>query len=395
MDRNEILVKVQELLLEQRVKIPGWGASPVDRQRFVDRVAESLSSLRLGLQDGDISAEAIALSDMMIGLGVLQPLLVEPGVEEIVVRDGFVQVEQHGRIVDRGQLAPNSYFETLSRRVADESRRSIKADRPYVLVNLEDGSRFTAIVPDLSPTGAAINIRVFSREARTLDNLAKLGAFSPWSTGNGQDNLDALAANPPAFLREVARSAAYSVLVSGEFGAGKTTLLNAMTAEVPPQRQLAVAETFRELQISHPHPLRVVVDPSRPNYPTMDEVLDVAIKRMRPDVILIGEITTPGEALRTMEAANLGKRVWATIHANSAYDAVLALETLALSTGTLPLAAVQLRISRHMHYVVHMAQDPATGRRFLREIAAIRGLRAGGGYDVQTLYRADARESRA
>jgi len=395
MDRNEILVKVQELLLEQRIKIPGWGASPVDRQRFVDRVAESLSSLRLGLQDGDISAEAIALSDMMIGLGVLQPLLVEPGIEEIVVRDGFVQVEQHGRIVDRGQLAPNAYFETLSKRVADESRRSIKADRPYVLVNLEDGSRFTAIVPDLSPSGTAINIRVFSRAARTLDNLAELGAFSPGPARNGQDNLDALAANPPAFLRVVSRSAAYSVLVSGEFGAGKTTLLNAMTAEVPPQRQLAVAETFRELQISHPHPLRVVVDPSRPNYPTMDEVLDVAIKRMRPDVILIGEITTPGEALRTMEAANLGKRVWATIHANSAYDAVLALETLALSTGTLPLAAVQLRISRHMHYVVHMAQDPTSGRRFLREIAAIRGLRAGGGYDVQTLYHADARECRA
>jgi Flp pilus assembly CpaF family ATPase len=121
----------------------------------------------------------------------------------------------------------------------------------------------------------------------------------------------------------------------------------------------------------------------------MDEVLDVAIKRMRPDVIIVGEITTPGEALRTMEAANLGKRVWATIHANSAYDAVLALETLALSTGTLPLAAVQLRISRHIHFVVHMAQDPATGRRFLREIAAIRGLRAGGGYHVQTLYQAD------
>jgi len=391
MGRNEILVKVQELLLEQRVKIPGWGATPVDRQRFVDRVAESLSGLRLGLKDGDISAEAIALSDMMIGLGVLQPLLVEPGVEEIVVRDGFVQVERHGRIVDVGQLAPNAYFETLSKRVADESRRSIKADRPYVLVNLEDGSRFTAIVPDLSPSGTAINIRVFSRTARTLDNLAELGAFAPGPARSGQGNLDALAANPPAFLREVSRSAAYSVLVSGEFGAGKTTLLNAMTAEIPPQRQLAVAETFRELQISHPHPLRVVVDPSRPNYPTMDEVLDVAIKRMRPDVILIGEITTPGEALRTMEAANLGKRVWATIHSNSAYDAVLALETLALSTGTLPLSAVQLRISRHMHYVVHMAQDPTSGRRFLREIAAIRGLRAGGGYDVQTLYQADAR----
>lgn len=391
MDRNEILVKVQELLLEQRVKIPGWGASPVDRQRFVDRVAESLSGLRLGLKDGDISAEAVALSDMMIGLGVLQPLLVEPGIEEIVVRDGFVQVEQHGRFVDVGQLAPNAYFETLSRRVADESRRSIKADRPYVLVNLEDGSRFTAIVPDLSPSGTAINIRVFSRAARTLENLAELGAFMPWPARNVGDSLDALAANPPAFLREVARSAAYSVLVSGEFGAGKTTLLNAMTAEVPPQRQLAVAETFRELQISHPHPLRVVVDPSRPNYPNMDEVLDVAIKRMRPDVIIIGEITTPGEALRTMEAANLGKRVWATIHANSAYDAVLALETLALSTGTLPLAAVQLRVSRHIHYVVHMAQDPATGRRYLREIAAIRGLRAAGGYDVQTLYQADAR----
>lgn len=388
-DRNEALIRVQDLLLEQKVQIPGWGASAADRQRFVDRVAACLSNLRLGWMDDEIAAQATVLADMMIGLGVLQPLLVEPGVEEIIVRNGFVQVEKLGRVVDVGSLAPDSYFETLARRVADESRRSIKADRPYVLVDLEDGSRFTAIVPDLSRSGTAINVRVFSRVARTLDALAALGTFSPRPARDGQNSLDDLAASDPqAFLRQVAQTAAYSVLVSGEFGAGKTTLLNAMTADIPHHRQIAVAETFRELQVSHPHPLRIVVDPSRPHYPTMDEVLDVAIKRMRPDVIVVGEITTPGEALRTLEAANLGKRVWATIHSNSAYDALLSMETLAISAGTMPLQAIQLRIARHIHYVVHVSQDPDSGQRFLREIVAIRGVQAGN-YQTQTLYRAD------
>jgi pilus assembly protein CpaF len=393
MNRNDILIRVQESLLTQRVTIPSWGAQPSDKQRFVDRVAETLSKLRLGLADGQIASEAVALADMMIGLGVLQPYLVEPGVEEIVVRNGFVQIEKDGRVVDIGVLAPDAYFEMLARRVADECRRSIKADRPYVLVDLEDGSRFTAIVPDLSGAGTAINIRVFSRTAQTLETLARYGTFLPTESRDGRNEMDLLAAHgPQAFLSEVSGSAAYSLLVSGEFGAGKTTLLNAMTAEIPARRQLAVAETFRELQISHPHPLRIVVDPNRPNYPPMDEVLDVAIKRMRPDVIIIGEITTPGEALRTLEAANLGKRVWATIHSNSAYDAVLAMETLAMSAGTMPLPAIQLRISRHIHYVAHVAQHPETGRRYLSEIAAIRGLHtdsAGARYNVQTLYRAD------
>jgi pilus assembly protein CpaF len=422
---SDLLPQVQTYILEKQTPIPGWRAGEEERLSFQAVVAQALVKLRLDRQigaDGRLQEVAARLAGMMTGVGILQPLLAEdadslsPGVEEIVVRQGFVQVEQRGRIEDVGALAGDDHFEQVARRAADLGQRVLKGNRPYVLVDLPDGSRFTAIVPPLSVRGVAINVRVFARRALSLADLAEMGAFDKAQGGTfdklrdeadspspaaaaSSDRLaqDASAGGldvlPPAarLLAAVAAGNLATVLVSGEFGSGKTTLLNAMSLYVPPHVQLAVAETFEELRVAHPHPLRVVVPEGRPDFPSLDEVLNVVVTRMRPDLLIVGEIVRD-EAARFLDAINLGKKAWSTIHGNDALGALYRLETKALASG-LPHQAIREQIAAGVDLIVHLRKDPRSGRRYVAQVARVRGLDTQGKYHLETLY--DAGDSGA
>jgi pilus assembly protein CpaF len=385
MDLLSVLPVVQEQVLSRGIPVPGWRDTEAEHQRFASAVAQVLTELRLatGMPPGEA---AKVLARAMTGIGVLQPLLEQDGVEEIIVRGGFVQIERRGVIEDVGNLAPDSHFEQVARRAADLGQRMLKGDRPYVLVDLPDGSRFTAIIPPLSRRGTAINIRVFARTALSLDDLARFRTFevpeedNPAATGLEPDMLPPVA----RFLRAIAERNVATVLVSGEFGAGKTTLLNAMSRYVPDDVQLAVVETFEELKIAHPHPLRVVVPEGREgNFPTMDEVLNIVITRMRPDLLIVGEIVRD-EAPRFLDAINLGRKAWSTIHGNSALGALYRLETKSLVSG-LPHAAIREQIAAGVDLIVHMRKY--RGRRYVAEVARVEGLDADGHYRLRYLYR--------
>ena len=393
----ELLPIVQAHVVERRVPIPGWRTGEAERRQFQAAVAQALVELRLDRDlDGNLAEAAAHLAGMMTGVGVLQSILAEPGVEEVIVRDGFVQVERRGVIEDCGCLANEAHFRQAAQRAADLGHRTMKGDRPYVLVDLPDGSRFTAIVPPLSACGTAINVRVFARQALSLADLAGLGAFDPPSEGRS-DNADAgdlrhAAAEegvdvlPPLahLLARVAAGNLATVLISGEFGAGKTTLMNAMSVCVPSRVQLAVVETFEELKVAHPHPLRVVVPEGRPDFPSLDEVLNVVITRMRPDLLVVGEIVR-AEAARFLDAINLGKKAWSTIHGNDALGALYRLETKALTTG-LPHRAIREQVAAGVDLVVHLRQDAASGRRYVAQVARVEGLYSKGSYRLRAIY---------
>jgi pilus assembly protein CpaF len=386
MDLLSVLPVVQEQVLGRGIPVPGWRDTEAEHQRFASAVAQVLTELRLATGTGLPPGEAAkVLARAMTGIGVLQPLLEQDGVEEVIVRGGFVQVERRGVIEDVGALAPDSHFEQVARRAADLGQRMLKGDRPYVLVDLPDGSRFTAIIPPLSKKGTAINIRVFARTALSLSDLVRLRTFevpeedNPAATGPEPDMLPPVA----RFLRAIAERNVATVLVSGEFGAGKTTLLNAMSRYVPDDVQLAVVETFEELKIAHPHPLRVVVPEGREgNFPTMDEVLNIVITRMRPDLLIVGEIVRD-EAPRFLDAINLGRKAWSTIHGNSALGALYRLETKSLVSG-LPHAAIREQIAAGVDLIVHMRKY--RGRRYIAEVAQVEGLDADGHYRLRHLY---------
>ena len=378
-----ILPQIQSQVLSRGIPVPGWRASPEELRRFSAAVAQIIVEMQVPVVPGEV---APVLAQMMTGIGVLQPLLEEGDLEEIIVRNGFVQVERQGRIEDVGALAPDAHFEQVARRVADLGRRVLKGDRPYVLVDLPDGSRFTAIVPPLSVRGTAINIRVFNRSAFSLQDLAERGTFSPGEKEKqaelGEETEDRLP-TIGRFLRRLAERNAATILISGEFGAGKTTLLNAMSQHIPANIQIAVVETFEELKIQHPTALRVVVPEGRENFPSMDEVLNIVITRMRPDLLIVGEVVRD-EAPRFLDAINLGKKAWTTIHGNDALGALYRLETKALISG-LPHAAIREQIAFGVDLVIHLRKSPS-GKRYISEIALLDGLEEGH-YRLQYLFR--------
>lgn len=422
---DEMLARLQEHLLAKGVPIPGWRARDEERERFRARAAQGLVELRAGLADDRVSAEAERLAGLMTGVGVLTPLLSEPDVEEIIVRDGHVQLERRGRIEDLGDLASDAHFEGVVRRAADLGGQMLKADQPFVLVDLPTGDRLTAMVPPLSVNGVALNIRVFGRRRLSLDDLQRAGMFDgvatadrrrltavippcgrPSAVGGPAHPKGILSGNgkpaptthfPPSrvgqFLAQVAAGNLATTLISGEFSSGKTTLLNAMSQHFPPTLQLAVVETFQELQLQHPHPARAVVSANGRAGVTMRDVVNVLYTRMRPDAIVIGEIVA-GEAVEFLQAINLGKKAYATIHGNSPLDALYHLEDLDLRSG-LPLPAIRERIARGIDLVVHLSRT-ADGGRHVAEIVVVDGLDESGGYRLTPLFQADSsREGRA
>jgi pilus assembly protein CpaF len=397
---TQILPTVQARVLERGISIPEWRATDDERRRFSAAVAQTIVELRLDRQNGhsltNVAAVADQLAGMMTGIGVLNPLLDDEATDEIIVRNGHVLRERHGALEDLGRMADDAHFGLVADRVADQGQRVMTGQRPYVLVDLPNGDRFTALKPPLSIAGTAINIRHFNRHVLSLDDMAQRGAFaSDQPADNGTPDKAAserFHRLPPVarLLAHVASRNLASVLVSGEFGAGKTTLLSALSHYVPPRVQVAVVESFAELKIAHPHPLRVVV-PERDHRadrdaPTMDEVLNVVITRMRPDLLIIGEIVRD-EAGRFLDAINLGKRAWATIHGNDCLGALYRLETKALSSG-LPHRAIREQIAAGVNLIVHLRRDPDTGRRYVAQVAHVRPQLIDGRYNLDVIWEA-------
>ena len=151
----KLLPQVETMIVEQGIVVPGWRAGATDRRRFRDHLARVLAESRLVSDDALVVEAAGVLARASTGLGVLEEIASQPGIEEVIVRNGKVQVERRGVVEDLGRLAGDDYFDRLARRVADLGGRAMKADRPFVLVDLPNGSRFTAMIPPLSIEGTA------------------------------------------------------------------------------------------------------------------------------------------------------------------------------------------------------------------------------------------------
>jgi len=369
-DYNEIATKVQDYLVEREVPVPRWKDYQEEEYlAFTAWILRALKELNLKIDEKDRQDVAREVGKRIVGLGVLQPFLEEEGIEEIIVRNGFVMTEREGQIHDEGYLAPDEYFYNLARRIADMEGKGLGASEPKIKVGLPDGSRFAATIPPLSREGTAINIRRFARKKLSLDDLVARGSAD-------EETID--------FLAEVAASMKVSVVFSGRPGAGKTTWLNAFSRHLPPHAQVSVVETFSELrpQVAHYHHLVVEEETGE-----MSDAINTSILRMRPDVLMIGEVVS-SEAVQYILALNLGIVSHTTTHSQSARMALARLENLA----SREMAVSELRpvIGAGLGLVVHLAKEYDAEKRqyirYMQEILAVKGFEDGH-YILETLKR--------
>jgi pilus assembly protein CpaF len=183
-----------------------------------------------------------------------------------------------------------------------------------------------------------------------------------------------------------------NILISGGTGTGKTTLLNILSQLIDPHERLVTIEDVAELQLGHPHVVRLETRP--PNAEGHGEVkasdLIRNALRMRPDRIILGEIRGV-EVVDVLTAMNTGHDgSMSTVHANNAQDALLRLETLVGLTGrTIAERTLRQMICAALDVVIQLTRMP-DGRRCVSEVVEVVGVRDDV-YVTNTLFRLDRR----
>src|SRR4051794_39807483 len=151
-------------------------------------------------------------------------------------------------------------------------------------------------------------------------------------------------------------------------------MLNCRAAAIPGGDRIVSAEEVRELRVGHPD--WVALETRQAGLEGTGEVTlrDLVREslRMRPTRVIVGEVRS-AECLDLLLALNSGLPGMATLHANSAREALVKLCTLPLLAGeNISSRFVVPTVANSVDIVVHLGLD-ASGVRRVNEIVAVPG----------------------
>jgi flagellar protein FlaI len=139
-----------------------------------------------------------------------------------------------------------------------------------------------------------------------------------------------------------------NILIQGGTASGKTTTLNTLSYFIPQNERILSIEDTLEVNLKHDHWIPMETKPPESgskNEVTMDDLLKNAL-RMRPDRIIMGEIRAM-EALTFFTAMNTGHEgCMATIHANSAREALTRLQSHPMNVSDVMIPALDLIVAQ-------------------------------------------------
>lgn len=364
--------RVRALVRERRID-PRTDAEAV-RRAAADAVAEheqrSLTGAVAALDDpGRMVGQLVA---DLSGFGPLQPYLDDPEVEEIWINEPErVFIARAGRHELTSVMLTAAQVRELVERMLSTSGRRLDLSQPFVDAMLPGGHRLHVVLDGIARGFAAVNIRKFVPAASSLSDLVGLGSLDEASA---------------RFLRDCVL-AGLNIIACGGTQAGKTTLLTALAGSIPGTQRLVSVEEVFELRAAHPD--WVAMQTRQAGLEGTGEItLRMLIKealRMRPNRIVVGEVRAE-EALDLLIALNAGLPGMATIHANSARQALMKLCTLPLLAGeNVSAAFVVPTVATAVDLVVHTALD-AHGHRAVREVIAPTGRAEAGFVEAETVF---------
>jgi pilus assembly protein CpaF len=298
----------------------------------------------------------------------LRNLILASDISDIMINeDGqiFVDRNSHLQGVVRIQESLVMAIQNVARRLGSD----IDAKNPMLDTRLPDGSRVAALYAN---GGMTVTIRKFNCWYST-EELIQCKCLP-----------DLVSRELVAGLLGGDDSEKANVLVSGGTSAGKSTLAKALIDKLPADERLIVIEKPRELAISHRNAVRWEASDGVPDHtvaggwreaPRTVAQLLVHALRHRPSRIIIGEVREPLAAYELLQALNTGHAgSIATIHADSAEDAIHRLTDLALAShSNLSHEFVEKRVLRSIDYIVHMVRG-RNGRR-VSEVLKVSGKR--------------------
>ena len=217
------------------------------------------------------------ITDEILGLGPLEPLLRDETVTEVMVNGPQqVYIEREGRLeLTNVTFQNDEHVMKIIQRIIAPIGRRIDESSPMVDARLADGSRVNSIIPPLSLVGPIITIRKFAATPFTVEDLIRFGTATPEMF---------------EFL-EACVKARLNIFVSGGTGSGKTTMLNILSSFIPDDERIITIEDAAELQLRQEHVITLESLPSniegKGAIPIRELVRNAL--RMRPDRIVVGE----------------------------------------------------------------------------------------------------------
>jgi flagellar protein FlaI len=240
-----------------------------------------------------------------IGLGILEPLIRDPNIEDIScsgVGPIYLEHKIFKALKTNISFDETEVLDEFVVRLSEKIKRPVTYRRPVSDATLPDGSRINIVYgSDVSMRGSNFTIRKFTAVPLSILDIIESGG---------------LTCQMAAYLSLMV-SEGMNFFVSGETASGKTTLLNALSAFFRPEHKIVTIEDTPEVQIPHPNWTREVVKfgGDSGGGVTMFDLLKAAL-RQRPNEIVIGEIRGEEGAI-AFQAMQTGHAVCATFHAST------------------------------------------------------------------------------
>ncbi|MBW3662899.1 MAG: Flp pilus assembly complex ATPase component TadA [Actinobacteria bacterium] len=344
----------QRLLADAEV-----AAAPGDRSALRRAVARALAAEGIIVAPARWATLVRDLVDDLGGLGPLETLLRDPDVTDVLVNGPCdVWVERRGVLAPAGAaFRDEDHVTHVLQRVLGPLGVRLDRAHPWADAVLDGGVRLHAVIPPLAPT-TALTLRRVATLVPTWGDLEAAGTVQHGTA---------------AVLHELIE-ARRNVVISGPAGVGKTTLLSRLVRDVGGDR-VVIIEDVAELDPGDRHAVML-----RTTAPTPDGGAGIGLGRlvrnalrMRPDRLVIGEVrgAEVADLLQAMNTGHAGSMT--TVHANSAEDALVRLEGMALLAG-IPVEAARAQVATAVDAVVSLARGP-DGTRQLAEIVTVEAAR--------------------
>jgi pilus assembly protein CpaF len=309
-------------------------------------------------------------------LGPVWALLKDETVSEVMINGPHeIFVERKG-LIERTNAVflDEQALQAAVRNIAQFVGRRVDEDNPTLDARLPDGSRVCAVLPPCSRKGTTVSIRKFQKGNPTFVDLINRGSIT----------------KEAARFLDVCIYLAKNTIISGGTGSGKTTLLNVLGSRIPNNQRVLIIEDSSELKINTDHV--VFFETKHPDAMgngavTIRDLIKSAL-RLRPDRIVVGEVRGP-EALDLISAMNTGHGgSMGTAHANTPYDALVRLETLAMmGESNVPPAAIRRQIASAIHVVVQIKRMSDGSRRVTHISEVIPEIDDQGRYVINDIFR--------
>jgi len=310
--------------------------------KVVAIVSHYLKQIAPNLKNKKVIVEEII--KRMFGFGVLTPLLEDDELEEIMVNGAkkpiFVFDRTLGLCKTDVQFNSEKEIRELIKRIGNFVGKKIDEKSPLLDARLPDGSRVNATLSLISPKGSTITIRKFRKRPITITEMISNGTLTAETAAFLWMCVDGMMVSP------------MNLIIAGGTGSGKTTTLNALSVFIPTRERIVTIEDTLELNLYNREnwiQLEARVGIREEEEITLDDLLKNAI-RMRPDRIIVGEVRG-SEASSMFTAMDIGHQgVMSTLHANSAKETLLRLQSKPMNVPASMFSLLDLIIMQHRIY---------------------------------------------